>query len=143
MALVPWRGGELERLRREMDRMFERFWGPAEIERVAWEPEIDVSETDTGFILRGELPGLNPQDIDISLMGHTLTLRGEKRQEREEKAETYRLVERIYGSFSRTIELPTDIDPEHIEATYKQGVLEVRLPKTEKAIPKKVPVTSG
>lgn len=141
MALVPWRGGDLERLRREMDRMFERFWGEAPAVREGlWEPELDVSETENEFIMRGEMPGIEPKDIDISLTGHTLTLKGEKARERKEEGESYRFVERSYGSFCRMVELPVDVDPEHVKASYKNGVLTVRLPKTEEARTKKIEV---
>lgn len=144
MALVPWKGGDLERLRREMDRMFDRLWrGEAGVpaER-AWAPEVDISETEDEVIVRSELPGLAPEEIDVHLAGRTLTLRGEKRQEREEEGETWRLVERTYGSFSRAVELPAEVEPEEVEATYRHGVLTVRLPKSEQARTKKIEVTT-
>jgi HSP20 family protein len=143
MALVPWKRGELERVRREFDRMFERFWGemPQAVREGMWAPDIDVSETEGEFIIRGELPGIDPGELDISLAGHMLTLKGEKRREREKKGESYRLVERTYGGFSRAIELPADIDPEGVEATYTHGVLEIRLPKSEAARTKKIEVS--
>ncbi len=125
---------------REMENMFRHFWhdfpvvweGGADIAGT-WTPNLDVSETDKAIEVRAELPGLDKKDIDISLDRNILTIRGEKRQEKEESGKRYHLLERSYGSFLRTIRLPTEVDEKKLEATFKDGVLKVTLPKTEES----------
>ncbi len=145
MALVPWRGEDIDRLRGEIDRMFERFWGeaPVSMRAALWQPYIDLTETEDAFLVRGELPGIDPKEIDIDLAGRTLTLKGEKRRERKEEDETHRLIERSYGCFRRTVELPAEVKPEEVSATYKNGVLTVTLPKSERARTKRIPVKTA
>jgi HSP20 family protein len=122
-------------LRREMDRMFEDFarglpvGALAEGEGVAVSPRIDVSETDGEMVVTAELPGMKEDDIDVTLAGPMLTLRGEKKAERDRKAEDFHVMERSFGRFTRTVPLPFDADPERIEASFKEGVLTVTIPK--------------
>lgn len=101
---------------------------------------MDVSETGKKVIVKAEIPGMDPKDIDISVTGNRLTLRGERKHEHEEKGENLHRVERSYGVFSRTIELPADVDSNKVEATYKKGVLKVNLPKTKESAVKKIAV---
>lgn len=153
--LIPWKRGEssikvrqenqedaLLDLRTEMNRMFDEFFqrpfGLSSIfnERElggGFAPQLDVTETEKSVIISAELPGLEPEDIDISLDRDVLTISGEKRAESEEKGARYYRVERSYGSFSRSISLPSEIEAEKIEATFKRGVLKVNLPKTKEA----------
>ncbi len=142
--LAPWRPfRELDRIRREMDRLWDSFFErrPARVEEVSeWFPSLDVSETDTDYIVKVEVPGIDPKDIDISLMNHLLTIKGEKKQEKEEKDENYHLIERSYGSFTRSIRLPSQVQTDKINATYKNGVLKITLPKTEEAKKKEIKI---
>ena len=145
--LIRWRKGEdwgLTQMRREMDRLFDRFseaWpfhGASETGR--WMPSVDVSETDKELIARVELPGMDPKEIDISLSGNVLTIKGERKHEREEKKENFHLVERSSGSFSRTLQLPVEVKADKINATYKGGILSVSMPKKEPEAVKKIEV---
>ena len=94
---------------------------------------FDVSETDENIIVKAEVPGIEPKDIDISISGDNLTIKGEKNAEKEEKGKNYHFVERSYGSFSRTIVLPASVKFEQVKAEYKKGILEITLPKSEKS----------
>ena len=148
--LIRWRKGDdwgLTQMRREMDRLFDRFFealpfrGFAETGR--WTPSVDVSETDKEIIVRAELPGMDPKEIDISLSGNVLTIKGERKHEREEKKENFHLVERSSGSFSRTLQLPAEVRADKIKATYKDGVLNVSMPKTAPEAVKKIEVKTA
>lgn len=96
-------------------------------------PRVDLSETDKEYDVKAELPGMNQNDIDISISKDMLTIRGEKKQEKEENVKGYYRMERSYGSFCRTIALPTEIETDKAEAAFKNGVLNVKLPKTKTA----------
>ena len=141
--LIPWRG-EIDRLRNEMDRLYDRFfdWRPFHrfAEEGEWSPSVDVSETSKEVVVTAEIPGLEAKDIDVSLDGSVLRLRGERKKESEEKDANFHRVERTYGSFSRSIRLPTEVDHEKIKATYKQGVLKIILTKTAKESGKKIEI---
>ena len=123
-------------LRREMDTLFDNFFRGFGAEPFAsrfstFNPQIDVMEGDKEIIVSAELPGMDEKDIDLSIQKETLTIRGEKKVEREEKGRDYYRMERSYGSFSRTIPLPAEIDMDKVEAQFRKGVLDVRLPKTQ------------
>ncbi len=139
--LTPFR--DFERMRSEMDRLWNSFFerGPLRGEEGAeWLPSLDVAETKNEIVVKAEVPGLEPKDIDISLSEGLLTIKGEKKQEREEKEENYHLVERSYGSFTRSIRLPKEVQSDKINASYKNGVLKVVLPKSEEAKKKEVKI---
>jgi HSP20 family protein len=141
--VTPWRPFEFEKMRREMDRLWDSFFESKPTRRVGegeWAPSLDISETKGDLVVKAELPGIDPKDIDISLNEGILTIKGEKRQEKEEKEEGYHLVERSYGSFTRSIRLPREIQSEKINASYKNGVLKITLPKTEEAKKKEVKI---
>ncbi len=142
--IAPWRPfRELDRIRREMDRLWDSFFErrPSRVEEVSeWFPSLDVSETDTDYIVKVEVPGIDPKDMDISLTNNTLTIKGEKKQEKEEKDENYHLIERSYGSFTRSIRIPSQVQSDKINATYKNGVLKITLPKTEEAKKKEIKI---
>lgn len=106
-------------------------------------PAFDVSETDEHIIVKADLPGVDVKDIDISIVGNVLTVKGEKKQEKEEKGESYHRIERSYGSFSRSISLPAEVNPDAVEAVYKDGVLKLTIPKAEKSKPKKIEIKTG
>lgn len=143
--LTPWRPfSELTTLRDDMDRIWERFfgkWPGMEPFRREWTPSLDVSETKNNIVVNVEAPGIDPKDIDISLTGDVLTIKGEKRQEKEEKDENYHRVERSYGVFARSVRLPHEVQSGKIEASYKNGILKITLPKSEEAKKKEIKIT--
>jgi len=147
MDLVPWKRARetsaLQSLRNEFDRIFDRFWsGELEPLRLArWVPAVDVSESDDEITVRAEVPGLNPEEIEVFVEGGVLTLKGEKREEREQSGRDYHRVERQYGSFARSIQLPGAVVAEEVKATAANGVLTIRLPKQEDARRKKVQIS--
>jgi HSP20 family protein len=142
MEWKPFR--EVSRLRREMDRLWDDFFGPGRKAlrplEAEWAPAVDVSETVDKVEIKAEVPGMEAKDIEISLSGDLLTIKGEKKSEREEKKENYHLVERSYGSFSRSLKLPAAVAADKIEASYKQGVLSITCPKKEEAKPKAIEI---
>lgn len=138
MDLMEWKPlREVSRLRREMDRLWDEYFGPGRRAfkplAAEWSPVVDVSESADKVTVKAEIPGLEAKDIDISVSGDLLTIKGEKKGEREEKEENYHLVERSYGSFSRTLQLPIGVEADKIEASYKQGILTITCPKKEEA----------
>lgn len=116
----------------------------ADVEEFGWHPAVDVVEKEEEFLLTAELPGMKREDVQLELEGDVLRIRGEKeetREEEEEKGErSYRISERSYGSFSRTFTLPRTVDPEEIRAEFRNGVLEVHLPKQEVARGRKIAI---
>ncbi len=129
--LAVWR--PIQELKKEMDRIWQEFFGksylPEKWESIEWIPAVDVSETDDAIIVKVDVPGVNPEDMEISLIDNVLVIKGEKKKEEEEKKENYYRMERYYGSFMRSIQLPCEVDEDKIEASYKDGVLKVVLPK--------------
>ncbi len=105
-----------------------------------WEPVVDIVETKDNYKVRAEMPGIPKDDIEISVSGDVLTIKGEKKQEKEEKDSNFYKRERVYGMFQRQLVLPQDIEADKIKANYKDGVLEVTIPKGEAAKPKKIKV---
>jgi HSP20 family protein len=145
MDLVPWRpfGGELSSLRREMDRVWDRFFGETPLAKRAaeeWWPSVDMSETKDNYVVKAELPGLEAKDVDVSISGDVLTIKGEKKKEEEEKDEHHHYVERYYGSFQRSFRFPSNVKSDKIDATFDKGILKVTLPKVEEAKKKKIEV---
>jgi HSP20 family protein len=125
------------------DRFLEDFRIPSVwSEDTGFSPAFDVSETDEALIVKAELPGMEEKDIDISLSDGVLTIKGEKKQEKESESGHYHTVERRYGAFSRTMRLPAEVNAEQVDAAYKDGVLSVTMPKTEKAKPRKIEIRS-
>jgi len=148
MALVPWhnrqRGGLLD-LQDRINRMFDEFFRDFSLvpwtgDRLEWLPALDVSETDDAVQVTAELPGVDPNEVDISLSEDVLTISGEKKAEREEKGRDYHRIERAFGSFTRSVRLPAAVDPDKVEATFKDGVLTINLPKREEAKTRKVKI---
>ena len=139
--LAPFR--DFEWMRRDMDRLWNSFFERGTLrseEGGEWLPYLDVAETKNEIVVKAEVPGLEPKDIDISLSDGLLTIKGEKKQEREEKEENYHLVERSYGSFARSIRLPNEVQSDKINASYKNGVLKIVLPKSEEAKKKEIKI---
>jgi len=134
-------------LQREIDRLFDDFTRgfPAFSNNAVGEllPDMDVTETDKQIEITAELPGLEEKDVQINLADNVLTIRGEKKAEKEEKDKTFRLVERSYGSFLRSLELPAGINPDAIKASIEKGVLKVTVPKPAPAQVKKIDVKAA
>ena len=145
MALVPYtkrNRNSLTTLHNEMDDLFDSFFRGLDKPFTgykAW-PAIDVAEDENSIIVRAEVPGCNAEDVEISVYGNTLTISGEKKIKEEKKEKGYYHVESSYGTFRREITLPTDVDSDKIDATCKDGVLSVTLPKAAKAKAVKVKV---
>lgn len=130
-SVMPWTG--MLGLRSEMDRLFDRFFEPRWEGAPApgeWAPSMDLSETKDAFVMKAEVPGMEPGDIQVSLQENLLTIKGEKKQEKVEKDERYHRVERTYGTFTRTMRLPVTVDGSKVDAKFKNGLLTVTLPKT-------------
>ena len=133
-------------LQGEMSRFFNEFFGeklPAnrsEETSSAWIPRVDISETDDEIIVHADAPGMTKDDIKITLSENVLTVSGEKKIERDENKENFHRVERVFGSFSRSFYIPTNVDASAISASYQEGVLMVNLPKKEEAKPKEIPI---
>ncbi|MBI3455302.1 MAG: Hsp20/alpha crystallin family protein [Candidatus Rokubacteria bacterium] len=141
-ALTPWSG--LTSLRKEMDRLFERFWDldfpelPGALGE--WSPKVDLSETKDTLVVKAEIAGIDPKEIQVSLQDQILTIKGEKKQEKEEKDEHYYRVERSYGAFARTVRLPVPVDGSKVTAAFKNGLLTITLPKTPAAKGTTIPI---
>ncbi len=140
--LAPFR--EFDRMRKEMDRLWDSFFEGGLRRRAEgggeWLPFLDVSETKNELVVKAEVPGMDPKDIDISLSDGMLTIKGEKKQEKEEKEADYHLVERSYGAFTRSVQLPKEVQSEKINASYKNGILKITLPKSEEAKKKEIKI---
>lgn len=131
--LVTWDPfREISSLRDEMERLFDNASGRYPRERVeaVWGPPVDVEETDEAITVRAELPGMNKDDIKISVMGDILTITGERKHEVEQKGRTFHRVERLYGKFQRALTLPVEVESDKAKATYRNGVLELVMPKS-------------
>lgn len=148
-SLIPRRKKEshehpLLSLRDEMNRLFDSFWrGDFLPERFPFTrgfPTVEVSETDESVIVRVEVPGLEASDVDLSITGDVLTIKGEKKEEKEEKEKESYHREVRYGAFSRSIQLPSSVDPEKVKAECRKGVLRVTLSKVESEKAKKIPI---
>ena len=144
MDIIPWKSfGEISRLRKEMDDLFNRIFGETSLSKIGfskWQPLLDISETDTHLIVKAELPGIDAKDVDVSITGDRLTIKGEKQQEKEEKEENRYRSERFYGTYERVIDLPASIIENKTEATFDKGILKITLPKVEKAKRKQVKI---
>ncbi|MBI4268885.1 MAG: Hsp20/alpha crystallin family protein [Candidatus Rokubacteria bacterium] len=140
-ALAPWTGMDV--FKREMDRLFDRFFEPRwdEFELVGeWAPKVDVVETKDAVVVKAELPGMEQKDISVELEDHVLTIKGEKHQEKEEKGEKLHRMERSWGAFSRSFRLPAAVEGGKVNATFKNGILVVTLPKAPTAKGTTIPV---
>jgi HSP20 family protein len=134
----------LTSLQDQMNRLFEGSFAqtrPGDADLAAWAPVVDIHETKDELVAQVDLPGLSEKDIDIRVENDTLTIRGERKFEKNVEEENYLRVERAYGSFTRTFSLPNTISAESIRAEYKNGVLTVRMPKREESKPKQVKIS--
>ncbi|TLD40762.1 MAG: heat shock protein Hsp20 [Candidatus Jettenia ecosi] len=131
-------------LQNEMNRMMDSIFREGSLtETGMWLPPIDLSETNDKITVKAEIPGIDPKDIDISIQDNTLFLKGEKKEEKEEKGKNYYRVERQYGSFSRSVVLPATVDTDKVTAECKNGVLEITLQKKEEVKPKQISIKAS
>ncbi len=133
---MPWDPfREIDSLRGDMERLFDSMLGRYPHERVEglWAPPVDVEETENAILVRAELPGMKKKDIKISLSGDTLCISGERKHKSEEKGRTFHRIEQVYGKFQRSLLLPADVVADKAKASYKNGILELSLPKSEQA----------
>jgi HSP20 family protein len=149
MALIRWEPArELATIQNEMNRLFGTFFNdPAGAGTATgvrrWIPAMDLVENDNDFVLRADLPGLTESDVNIELEDNVLTISGERKSEHEDRRQGFYRVERASGSFSRSLTLPEGIDPEKINASFSNGVLEVTVPKPEQRKPRKVTISAA
>ena len=153
MALIPWRPKEswwdpfrdLETIQNEMNKLFDssllRF-GDRNVGLLdgAWSPAVDVYDSKDNVMVKADVPGMKKDEIDVSVHGDTLIIKGEKKQEKETKEKDFVRTERFYGSFNRALRLPATVDASKVNASYKNGVLELVLPKKEESKPKQLKI---
>ena len=148
MAIMRWVDPfkELSAIHERMNQLFDETFLPARGSEAApaaamWSPAVDIYESGDDIVVKAEIPGIEKGDVAVEVKDGILTLRGERKFEREEKEENYHRIERSYGTFVRSFALPSSADPEKVQAALKEGVLEVRIGKKEQAKPRKVKVT--
>ena len=147
MAIDKWSPlKELEDMRRDMDRLFDEFTKPARRRRI-WPkseglviPSIDLYDKKTDIVVKIELPGVRREDIDLTITKDTLVLKGEIKKDDDVQEEDYYISERMFGSFSRTVALPFEVESEKAQATMNNGLLEIVIPKREEARPKEIKI---
>ncbi|MBZ5515602.1 MAG: Hsp20/alpha crystallin family protein [Acidobacteriia bacterium] len=145
MAIIRWEPfRDLMTTQREFDRLFKEafvpFFGEGELSTRTWAPPVDIYENENDIVLKAELPGVDPKDVEVRVEDNTLYLKGERKFEKEVKQENYHRVERSYGSFARSFSLPSSINAEKVKAEYKDGLLTLTLPKREEAKPKTIKI---
>ena len=145
MTLVRWDPfRELEDMSERLNRVFSRpslrTSGKENLTVADWMPTVDISETESEYLIKAELPEVRKEDVKVTVENGVLTLQGERRQEKEEKGKRFHRVERSYGSFVRSFTLPESVDEGGVKAEYKDGILALHLPKSEKVKPKAIDV---
>jgi HSP20 family protein len=157
MSLIPWRNksheargnlAPLTEFRHEVDRLFDSFlrepfgWSDGGWTGI-WNPSLDVTEDDKSVTVKLEVPGVKPEDVNLSVTGNVLLISGEKKGSQEREGDGFYHSERRFGSFRRSVVLPPGVDPDKVTAEYSHGVLTVRLEKSPEALPKKIPVKAS
>ena len=146
MSIVKWDPfKDLVNLRDTMNRMFSESGPPRrgwdeDFTTSSWAPRVDIFEKGDNIVMKAELPGISKEDIDINVENNILTLKGERKREKEVEEENFYRIERYHGTFSRSFTLPRTVDPEKIDAKYRDGVLELTLPRAEEAKQKKIQI---
>jgi HSP20 family protein len=145
MAIIRWEPfRDLMTTQREFDRLFKEAFSPmfgeGELSTRTWAPPVDIYENENNIVLKADLPGVDPKDVEVRVEDSTLYLKGERKFEKETKEENYHRVERSYGSFARSFSLPNSINAEKVKAEYKDGLLTLTLPKREEAKPKTIKI---
>jgi HSP20 family protein len=147
LALRPWRGTGLRPLDdfyKEMDSLVQHFLGDdGRTQSADFVPHINLSESESGYEVSVDLPGVKPEDVSVELHENQLTISGKRQSDAEHKDKTFHRVERRYGEFRRVITVPVAVDESRIAADYRDGVLTVQLPKSEKVKPTRIQVTQG
>ena len=144
-SLTTWKPlQDIFSTRREIDRIFDSFFGNHGVSRSTrdstWAPLVDVVDSDDHVEFRAEVPGLSEDDVQVSVTENVLTIKGEKKSESEDKNAGYRLVERSYGQFQRSFNLPKNLRTEDVDASFKRGVLTISVPKSRKEAAKEIPI---
>jgi HSP20 family protein len=151
-GILPWkrkRENHANEYHREIDNLYDRFLGPKFLPSSylfgegKWDPTLDISEGRKDITVKAEIPGIEAKDFDISIDGRLLTIKGEKKQGQKEEEETYYRVERSYGYFNKTIQLPAEVNPDKVDATYKRGILKIKLRKSKENESKRIKITTG
>lgn len=158
MKLIPWRRKHQNGSRElaspwshspwETSGLFERFlsdpWFEGELLPArTWGPPVDITENEKEVVIRSEIPGVKPEDVDVTVSGDVLTIAGEKKESFERKGENHYHTERRFGSFRRNLRLPAEVDPDRVAAHYEDGILKVTLQKKASAAHKRVPISAG
>ena len=149
MALIRWDPfREMSSLQERMNRLMSDFrtrspFGEEEMAQGAWIPAVDIYETKESIVLNVELPGVTKEDIALEVKDSTLTIKGEKKLEKNVKEENFHRMERSYGSFTRAFTLPSTVQQDKVKAKFRDGILEIMLPKAEEAKPKQIKVDVG
>jgi len=149
MNLVRWDPfRELEEMSNRLNRIFHRPTlrtgnGKEALTIADWAPSVDISETDSEYLIKAELPEVKKEDVKVTLQDGVLTIQGDRKQEKEEQGKKFHRVERSYGSFVRSFTLPDYVDDAKVKAEFKEGILNLHLPKSEKAKPKAIDVRVG
>jgi HSP20 family protein len=126
---------------REIDRVFDAFFGQNEQQARRWVPPMDLVEAEDHFVLKADLPGLSEGDVNIEVQDGSLTISGERRAEHTEQERGFYRIERAFGGFNRSLTLPDGVDPDRIEASFSHGVLEVKIPKPEERKPRRIEIS--
>jgi len=142
-SIVHWRNRLPQEFNNEIDGLFNTFFGQTEGDNRTHMPHANFAETDAGYEISVDLPGMNPDDVQIELTDGNLVITGERKQESAEEGKTWHHVERRWGTFQRKLALPKAVDQEKIEATFKNGVLTVDLPKKAEVQPKRIQVKAA
>ena len=145
MAIVRWDPfKDLLRLQEEFNKFFEdqlaKRMGSEELASSSWIPPVDIYEDENNIVVKADLPGMDQKDIEVKVENNTLIIKGEKKFEDEEKKDNYHRIERFYGTFQRAFTLPDTVDVDKIKASYKNGVLEITIPKKPETKPKQIKV---
>ena len=138
MRWSPW--AELESMNHRLSNVLDDSGFSTGTETGHWAPSVDIRETDDALLLQAELPGIEKKDVQLEVKDGVLTISGERRYEKDVKEKNVHRVERAYGKFTRSFSLPTNVDADKVDASMKNGVLEVRLPKCESAKPKTIAI---
>ncbi|MCX8029230.1 MAG: Hsp20/alpha crystallin family protein [Brevinematales bacterium] len=142
-GLNVWRPlNHIEKVRREFDRIFDEFFGRIDnVEEYILSPAVDVYETDKDIVIKAEIPGAKKDEIEVTVKDNFVHIKAEKKEEKEEKKENIHKIERFYGRVERTIPLPVDVKSEEAKAEYKDGVLEIRIPKEKTSKETKIKIS--